>query len=184
MFFVVVAVVLVGALGLVNLLLSIGVVRRLRQHTELLEERPSSTEEDVPASAVSVGTPVGELRATSTRGAELSFGADTDRLVVAFLSPDCSPCRKRLPLLLDYAARHPDARVLAVVVEEDGTEEEMVDRLEPAVPVVVQPWEGPLPRLFDIQGTPAFVTLENGVVTATSLFAPRAGGAALSTAAG
>ncbi|MFD6952353.1 hypothetical protein A6A08_09435 [Nocardiopsis sp. TSRI0078] len=184
MFFVVVAVALVGALGLLNLLLSIGVVRRLRQHTELLEKRPPSTDEDIPASAVSVGTPVGEVRATSTRGAELSFGADTDRLVVAFLSPDCSPCRKRLPLLLDHAAQHPDAHVLAVVIEENGLEAEMVARLEPAVPVVVQPWEGELPRLFDVQGTPSFVTLENGAVTATSVFAPSTGDAALSTAAG
>ncbi|WP_444960761.1 TlpA family protein disulfide reductase [Nocardiopsis sp. M1B1] len=184
MFLVVAAVALVGALGLVNLLLSIGVIRRLRQHTELLENRPRSADDDVPASAVPVGTSVGAFRATSTRGAEVVFDASAERLLVAFVSPDCSPCRKRLPLLLDHLAQNPDVRALAVVIEEGGAEADMVAQLEPTVSVVVQPWEGELPRLFDIQGTPSFITVENGVVTATSVFAPGRGGAALSVVAG
>lgn len=184
MFLAVAAVALVGALGLVNLLLSIGVIRRLRQHTELLERRPPSADDDVPASAVPVGTALGAFRSTSTQGVEVAFDTSAERLLVAFLSPDCSPCRTRLPHLLDHLAQNPDVRALAVVIEEGGTEADMVAQLEPAVPVVVQPWEGELPRLFDIQGTPSFITVEDGVVTATSVFVPGHGGAALSSAAG
>ncbi|WP_017588898.1 TlpA family protein disulfide reductase [Nocardiopsis ganjiahuensis] len=178
----VVAIVLTGALGLLNLLLAVGVVRRLRQHTELLANRPKAVGDDVSAPAVSVGTRVGAFRARSTRGVELSFEETAEPLLMAVLSPDCSPCRERLPLLLDHTARHPDARVLAVVIEEGGAEAEMVELLEPAVPVVVEPWGGEIPRLLDIQGTPAFVTLVNGVATATSVFVPETGGAELGTA--
>lgn len=171
MFLMAVAVALVGALGILNLLLSIGVVRRLRRHTELLANR-APVDDDVPASAVSVGTRVGALRARSTLGAELVFEEGPEPLLVAVLSPDCSPCRERLPLLLEHVERDPRARVLAVVLEEGGLEAEMVERLEPAVPVAVEPWGGDLPRLLEVEGTPSFVTVTNGVVTATSVFAP------------
>lgn len=183
MFFLAVAVALVGALGVLNLLLSIGVVRRLRRHTELLAGR-APADDDVPASAVSVGTRVGALRARSTLGAELVFEEEAAPLLVAVLSPDCSPCRERLPLLLEHVRRDPGARVLAVVLEEGGLEAEMVERLEPSVPVVVEPWGGALPRLLEVEGTPSFVTVTHGVVTATSVFAPAAPGAALGTVGG
>ncbi|XKK40584.1 hypothetical protein HFP72_08420 [Nocardiopsis sp. ARC36] len=71
-----------------------------------------------------------------------------------------------------------------MVIEEGGLEAEMVALLEPAVPVVVEPWDGGLPRLLDVRGTPCFVTVVGGVVTATSVFAPRPGGVALGPAAG
>ncbi len=183
MFFMAIAVALVGALGMLNLLLSIGVVRRLRQHTELLGDRVSA-DGDVAASAVSVGTRIGAVRARSTLGADLVFEEDAEPLLVAVLSPDCSPCRERLPLVLEHVDRNPQARVLAVVIEEGGLEAEMVGLLEPVVPVVVEPWGGALPRLFEVEGTPSFVTVTHGVVTATSVFAPRTGGAALGSVTG
>ncbi|MGW8530818.1 MULTISPECIES: hypothetical protein [Nocardiopsidaceae] len=184
MVFVVVAVALVGALGILNLLLAIGVVRRLREHTALLEGRPGAADDDLPASAAPVGTRVGAFRARSTLGSELVFEETAVPLLVAVLSPDCSPCRERLPLVLDHAARYPGERVLAVVIEEGGLEAGMVALLEPAVPVVVEPWDGGLPRLLDVRGTPCFVTVVGGVVAATSVFAPRPGGVALGPAAG
>ncbi|XKK40585.1 hypothetical protein HFP72_08425 [Nocardiopsis sp. ARC36] len=87
MVFVVVAVALVGALGILNLLLAIGVVRRLREHTALLEGRPGAADDDLPASAAPVGTRVGAFRARSTLGSELVFEETAVPLLVAVLSP-------------------------------------------------------------------------------------------------
>jgi thiol-disulfide isomerase/thioredoxin len=171
MSFVLTAVALVGALGVLNLLLSVGVIRRLRRHTELLAKRPAEADDDVPASAAPVGTAVGGFRARSTGGDPVSERTLGDRAVVAFFSPDCSPCRKRLPSFVEYAARRPELTTLAVVSDEEG-HEEMAASLASVTRVVVEPFGGELHRAFEVQGTPSFITVAHGTVTATSVFAP------------
>jgi hypothetical protein len=88
-------VVVVGALCLLDLLLTFGVIRRLQAHTGHLEQllKGSSSDEPFPP----VGAPIDEFTATTTAGEPVGPAQLTDTTVVAFFSPGCSPCREKLP---------------------------------------------------------------------------------------
>jgi hypothetical protein len=106
------AVIVVGTLCLVDLLLTFGVIRRLREQTALLAA-PDSRERAV------IGVPEGELpggfSATTTTGEVVSGTAGVR--VVAFFASGCSACPERVPPLMRYLSRNGIGQdgVLAVV---------------------------------------------------------------------
>jgi hypothetical protein len=164
------AVTLVGIVATVDLLLTVGVVRRLREHTaELAALRRPGQEAALP-----VGSPVGAFATASVAGRPV--GPDTlgGRTLVGFFSPGCTPCTERLPGFVAYAAGRaggPDA-VLAVVAGEPAEAAETVEALRRVATVVVEPDDGPLQRAFGVSGFPAFVLVEDGVIAASAFELP------------
>ncbi|MFH9268733.1 redoxin domain-containing protein [Streptomyces sp. NPDC017546] len=115
------AVLAVGALALVDLVLTVGVVRRLREHSDLLGRTavPAAASPGGMSGTASVGTPVPSF----TAGPPDSPVTDrdlADGTLVAFFSPTCAPCRDKLPgFVARYADSPEEARqVLAVVVSD------------------------------------------------------------------
>src|SRR3954471_4137874 len=112
--------VLVGLLGALNLFLTVGVIRRLRKHTELLGNRPAGTaagpkvmltagERATPFQAVTVdGEPITEERLSG------------DPVLVGAFAQGCSSCEERRPDFVSYARSFPGGRdrVFAVLVGE------------------------------------------------------------------
>ncbi|WP_329575379.1 hypothetical protein OG500_01090 [Kitasatospora sp. NBC_01250] len=159
-----VAVAAVGALSLLNLVFALGIVRRLREHSEQLANaaRPVA---GAPGRAVApVGTPVGTFRTGST-GSTGSTGTADDALghedladgtLVAFFSPTCKPCRDKLPGFVARFADRPQERdrVLAVVVGEAEACAPMLASLAAAVPAVQEDQDGPVSTAFAVRAFP------------------------------
>lgn len=152
MYYLTVAVALVGALCLFDLVLSFGVIRRLRAHDELLRRL-------APAATVPTGQRVGAFTARTTVGGSVSRdGGDALRLV-GFFSPGCAPCAERIPEFCEYGERR-RLPGLAIVVADDGSEPAYVSRLSAYADVVVEPTAGPVSTAFRVTSFPALCLLD------------------------
>ncbi|WP_433334617.1 TlpA family protein disulfide reductase [Spirillospora sp. CA-294931] len=124
--FLIAAVVLVGAVCLVDLVLTLGTVRRLRAHTALIEHLLSKLTSS-PKTMLDAGERVGAFSALSTDGElitreSLTQGAET--ALVGFFSPDCDACREKMPDFIRRAEDSPGA--IAVVVGQEAASKELV----------------------------------------------------------
>jgi hypothetical protein len=81
------AVALVGALCLANLALTVGVIRRLREHNEALAKLSRGSDEQLIAAA---GTLVADFAATTTAGEHIGRWSGSSRPIA---KPVCWVCR-------------------------------------------------------------------------------------------
>jgi thiol-disulfide isomerase/thioredoxin len=150
------AVVLVGVLCVLDLVLSFGIIRRLRAQNEVLRdlrEKQAAAEPDIMLPA---GSAVGPLSDVDVAGA-----------LVGFFSPGCEPCKERMPQFIEYATRH-GGKVIAVAA--GGAEEtaDMVVRLGEVAEVFVEEIGGPLHNAFGATGYPAVGLVDaSGTVVAS-----------------
>src|SRR5262245_21052140 len=123
------AVVLVGALCAIDLLLTVAVTRRLRQHqTALAELRRHAMPR--PPSFLAHGAGLPRFAAITVDGEAVSQETLAEgRTAIAFLRADCTPCRDRVPELRELAATTPEARTLAVVGGGVSAAAEIVEHL-------------------------------------------------------
>lgn len=148
MSYLVAAVVLLGVLCIVNLLLTLGILHRLRT-------QPTWTAD--PVFALRPGSTVGEFSATTTTGEPVSSDGLTG--LVGFFSAGCAVCHEVLPHFTERAAQLPRGSVLAVV---RGNDEETVRALTPVARVVVADLDGgPVARAFQNTRTPALYLLDD-----------------------
>lgn len=163
------AVIIVGIIGLLNLVLTFGVIRRLREHTVRLTAIEAGHGQSAEI-MFGAGTTVQPFQAVTEDGMTLSRDGLTGRTLVSFFSPDCTPCQERMPQFIRYAAEHPGGRdrVVAVVVSDRDAAAESVAALTPVARVVVESDQGPLYNAFGVQGFPAISLIdESGVVIAS-----------------
>jgi hypothetical protein len=161
-----VLVVVLGLFSLVNLLFTAGVVRRLREHTTILDALAG----EPPVVTRPVGTAVDAFTTTAVDGTAVARDRLAGLTLVGFLSPRCGPCHERLPEFLDRAGEMPGGRdrVLAVVVGERDDASEMVATLAAVAVVAVERPGGGLARAFGVTGFPAFALVDaDGVVKAS-----------------
>ncbi|MFC7565444.1 TlpA family protein disulfide reductase [Actinomadura namibiensis] len=151
--YLVAAVILLAVLSVFNLMLILGVVRRLRRDDG----------EAVPL--LPAGTVVPEFTVMTTAG-EVVTRDSLGGALVGFFSPGCSACEVQLP---KFAARAAGRRAVAVL---HGNEEETRahrDALGGAAEVVIEEPDGPMGAAFAVDGYPTFVVIDpNGTVTASS----------------
>ncbi|MEE6262238.1 TlpA family protein disulfide reductase [Plantactinospora sonchi] len=166
------AVVLVGLLAAANLLFTFGVVRRLREQTaEMARLRGRGpAPEDGTDIALPVGAAVAPFAATDVDGRAVDLTTLGARPFVAFLSPNCGPCKERLPGFLEFAAARPGGRgeILAVAVGQPDETADLVAQLAEVATVVREPDQGPVQKAFGVTGYPAFILVENGAVAAAN----------------
>jgi hypothetical protein len=163
------AVVVVGVLCLLDLLLTLGVVRRLREHTALLAAGAGAGGQSVSITDLNVGeTPAG-FEVATVGGPRVSGPAGLR--VVAFFSPHCSVCPERVPSFTEYVTSNAIAResVLAVI---EGSEGEAPYQATLAdVAQVCTGADGDLVSVaFKAQGYPAFCLLDaDGALLASGI---------------
>jgi hypothetical protein len=158
------AVVVVGGLCLLDLLLTFGVIRRLREHTNMLAAGRGAD----PPVGLAAGMSPGAFTASTISG-EVVTGT-TGLRVVAFFSPWCKSCPERVPPFLEYLSSHRIGRdsVLTVVASDDGTSPPFQDQLAKVAQACVEPHEGMAAKAFEVVGFPAFFLLDaDGVVAAS-----------------
>ncbi|MET7301346.1 hypothetical protein [Embleya sp. NPDC005575] len=119
-----------------DLVLTLGVIRRLREHAELLSSGGGSGD---PLD-MAVGEEVGEFSTSMVDGEPLTRGMLAEETLVAFFSPGCEPCREKLPRFVEHARTLPGGRdrVLAAVVGDAGEAAAFVAELSPFARVVVE----------------------------------------------
>ncbi|MEV4759316.1 TlpA disulfide reductase family protein [Micromonospora sp. NPDC049559] len=152
------AVVVVGLLCALDLILTLGVIKRLREHSELLSKR------DQPAlrPALPVGGEVGEFATSTVDGEPLTRDALRDTTLVAFFSPTCAPCREKLPKFVEFAKSVPGgrSRVVAGVVGKIAEADDLVRELRPVAQVVVETYDGELSAAFKTKMFPTVLLVE------------------------
>lgn len=162
MLFLTAAVILVGVLCVFDLLLSFGIIRRLREQNETLskvrQQQDTAADPDV---ALPAGATVGEFAATAVSGVQLSQTDITGgRALVGLFSPGCEPCKERIPQFIEYATRF-EGRVLAVAAGAPDETADMVARLGEVAEVVVEPGlSGAVHQAFGVQGYPALCLVD------------------------
>ncbi|MEV5411980.1 TlpA disulfide reductase family protein [Thermopolyspora sp. NPDC052614] len=145
-----------------NLVLTYGLIRRLRVHSQLLSSLSA------PDTALPVGAKVGPFTAVTTTGRTLSSDDLPERVLIGFFSPSCPPCLTELPRFVDHV-RRTGTPALAVVLGEEQEIQEMAETLEPVAWVAVEPHGGPISTAFRVTGTPTVLLIEDGTVAETGL---------------
>ncbi|MFE0420956.1 TlpA family protein disulfide reductase [Streptomyces sp. NPDC058953] len=157
--------VLVGVLCLFNLVLCIGIIRRLREGSD------GAGQELVPQVMRAPGERVTRFSAVTTAGASVSeqmlIG---DPTLVAAFAQGCPECEEGLPLFAEYAATFPGAprRVVAVLVGDPDAMRDKVAMLEPVAHVVLEGKDGPVGSALGVRGYPAFGVLDDHAVVQAS----------------
>lgn len=162
------ALVVTALLCLIDLLLTFGVIRRLREHTALLSEAHG---EDIPVIGLPSGQAAEPFTATTTDGALVSGPAGLH--MVAFFSPRCSVCPKRVPAFTGYLRANQVRREdVLVVVGESAEPVPYLDQLTAVARVCTESEGGPLGKAFGVAGYPAFCLLDADGAVLTSGFDP------------
>ncbi|MBF9130239.1 TlpA family protein disulfide reductase [Plantactinospora sp. S1510] len=156
--YLVAAVVLASALGTLNLLLTLAVIRRLREHTELLAGLATGAGSGI----IEAGQTPGDFAVTDTDGSVVrreNLGGD---VLVAFFSPDCPACTDALPRFVTQAAGFPGGRVqvLGVVTGDGPGVTGLADRLNGVARVVVDGIDGKLATAFQARAFPSWCLLD------------------------
>lgn len=152
--------ILLSAFTLLNLLFTLGVIRRLREHTKLLSRSSGAGEVGV---IVAAGERVSDFSAATADGSPVSRTSFAAPTLVGFFSPRCKACVERLPRFVSMAGGMPSrtAQVMAVVV---GGDEDDVTRLrgelEAVATVLTDGDRGEIVRAFDVSGYPAFAVVD------------------------
>jgi hypothetical protein len=156
---VIAAVAVVGALCLLDLLLTFGVIRRLREHTAMLAENRGHGLPGPPVVGLAHGELPGTFAAVTLDGQPVDASAALQ--VVAFFSTACSICPERVPPFLEYlTTRHIDRpSVLAVVVGDEGKPPPYLESLAGFAQICLEQEDGAVAKAFKVAGYPAFCLL-------------------------
>ena len=161
---------LIGAVCLLDLVLTLGVMRKLREHAAVLARSAAEAERPPMLAAGAVAAP---FEAVDTAGEPVSRDALTGRTLVGFFSPSCNACTEQMPGFLTDAAAFPGGRdrVLAVIAASEGEDTSAYrDRLGTAARVVVEPHQTGIAKALGVRGLPTFCVLDGtGRVLQTGL---------------
>ncbi len=165
MAYIISAIVLVGLLCVANLMLVYGVIRRLREHSDLLSKESGSTRFE--NATLPVGAMVGEFTSTTTEGVVKTKDHLLGETLVGFFTLSCATCKDELPRFVRRADDFPGGRdhVLAVVLEDGADAGDMAAELSGVAHVVLA--ENPMSDIataFHVTAFPAFFVLSHGVV--------------------
>jgi hypothetical protein len=147
--YLVVAVVLVALLGLVNLVLTLALIRRLRAQDTFRPEHAG------PPTTLGPGAEIGDFTTTTVDGEPVT-PADLTGLV-GFFSAGCKPCHDLLPSFVEHAKGRAREQVLAVVT---GDDRDTVEALAPVARVVAEDYDGTVTTAFQNAWTPALYVID------------------------
>lgn len=157
-------VVFVGALCAFDLILTLAVVRRLREHAALLDGGRAHVPFTPP------GTSLPEFSAPGLDGTAVTRAFFTEPTIVGLFSTTCPACRERLPEFTERVRGLDARRVLAVVEGERDDAEPFTAALAPVATVVVEPVKGPVNTAFGHPASPSFYVVgQDAVVTSSTL---------------
>ncbi|ONI76589.1 hypothetical protein BWI15_04630 [Kribbella sp. ALI-6-A] len=166
-------VVVVGIVGVLNLLLLFGVIRRLKEHDQAIAKIPYSAMQSPPAESMRApGSEVDEFTAVSTDSVPVTKESLTAETLVGFFSVSCAPCIESAPKFAAHAAGVPGGKdsVLAIVIADgDDDASEIVGVLGGSARIVVEGYEGPIATAFGVTAFPTYGVVAGGTITASAI---------------
>jgi len=152
------AVVVVGLLCLADLLLTFGVIRRLREHTEQLAGYQAP--HDAPVTDLADGEAPVPFTAETLTGEQVTGPAGLR--MVAFFSATCSACPERVPPFLDYVRANQLDRdsVLAVMINSNGEPVSYQEDVAQVARIAMESPDGEIDTAFKVRGYPTFFVLD------------------------
>ncbi|MCT9139596.1 TlpA family protein disulfide reductase [Streptomyces violarus] len=169
MVYLAVALVAVAALCTWDLLLTLAVLRRLR-------DRPNGTM-GADTGGIPVGATVGSFATRCVEGAPLTERDLSDGALVAFFTTGCVPCRNKLPAFVEEARTMGGRRQVIAVVslgatpDETAEAETMARRLAPVARVLVEEPDGPCTAAFGVTAFPCQFAVSAAGGTAPTVLA-------------
>lgn len=166
------ATILVGTLCVLDLLMTFGVVRRLREYGARLDELapPASAPGRTLAGELPApGHLVGDFAATSVDDSPVSPDLLATDYVAVFLAADCTSCRQRVPRLVTWAATQSRDRVLVVIDGQAVDPADLVSTLRPVATVVVEAMGTPVTEAFGVSSFPSYCVVDGGRVSLASM---------------
>jgi thiol-disulfide isomerase/thioredoxin len=159
---------IVGVLSVINLVVSYGVVRRLREHEQRFAEGFGGGQ---PGNLVlPVGEKVAGFTAADLAGDPVSLATLEGPTLVGFFSASCEPCCEVIPGFIATAAEWPGGArgVLAVVTDDSGSSyEDYLASLGKVATVVGAGEAEPVSTAFGLKGVPGICVVESdGTVSA------------------
>ncbi|MEV5573822.1 hypothetical protein AB0L06_27585 [Spirillospora sp. NPDC052269] len=149
------ATVIFGALTILNLLLTVTVLRRLGdQGHQGHEDQPASV---LPFDMPESGSPAPVVDTTDVLGRPVSLPGDVR--LVGFFSGTCRACRDHVAPFLAYVAGMRGGDALAVLSGTAEDTEDLVKLLGGDVRIVREAQQGPMASGFDVPVFPAFYLL-------------------------
>src|SRR4051794_3660234 len=86
-----------------NLVLTFGVIRKLREHDTLIAG--AASDHGHAEATAPPGATVAAVSATTVDGRRVSSPSADGTLLVGFFSPDCRPCEETIPEFIRYHGR-------------------------------------------------------------------------------
>lgn len=149
-----IAIATVGALCLINLALTLAMARQLRRVSEGLKARRAAITQNL---GFKIGDMAPQFAATTTTGEVRTLdGATGSRLVIAFLTAMCPPCRTQAERLKEYAASaaRESTQILVIISGPATMASEFGREMEDSLWVAVEPPRGPTATAFAIETYP------------------------------
>jgi hypothetical protein len=153
---------LFGALCALNIALTAGVLRRLREIEERTRYSGLDLTPGTPDVMLAVGEQVGTFTTVTTKGEHLSDDFLTDgHTVVGVFAHGCGKCDERLPEFVSFVRDRgiPRERALALMV---GTPEQVESKralAEPVATVVIEELDGPVSLALAARVYPALAVI-------------------------
>ena len=145
-----------------NLLLTLGLARRLRVALRALESDRPPAEEAFP----SAGTKVGSFSVALLSGAEVnSDDLSSGEVEAAFLSVGCKPCALVKQQLVDRGPVKRSLMTFVVGAPDDPAAQRIADDLSSvASDVAIVGVDSPVVKAFGVHAYPTLILLEDGVI--------------------
>jgi thiol-disulfide isomerase/thioredoxin len=159
----------VAVLSCVNIVLLLGIARRLNRLTSRGADLPAPSLPEF--SLPEAGTVVGNFIASTTAGDRISTKDLRERTLVGFFTLGCPPCERFTPAFRSYASTFAGAQdqVLAVIVGGNGDPTTLTQELGDIARVIVEPSGGPVSTAFGIDAFPLACLLKGNVITAADV---------------
>jgi thiol-disulfide isomerase/thioredoxin len=163
-----VSVLILTTLVVVNLILTLGILRRLRAPAEAGVTTLSGPA--VEPTLPDVDSEPGDFTALTPDGEKLTAAHLTGTTLVGFFATDCASCKELIPRFMDYAQAMPGGReqVLVVIDGDPVVAGKLGVLLSTVARLIVEPDEGPVASAFRIRFFPTVCLLDGRRVTASA----------------
>lgn len=152
--------ILLWVVVLFNLLLTLGLVRRI-------SATPVMSQLDV----LEVGEPAPDFMADTLNGDSVTLAQfQGQALALVFMSPTCSPCVEKIPELKSLASRMEYRGISFVLVFKQSAEEikDFVEQYQLAMSIWIAPAPNPFWQDYKVSGTPFYCLVNtNQIIFAT-----------------
>ena len=168
------AVVLVGILGIANLVLTLALVRKLRGESGSISAPDVSV---ITPGLLAPGTLAPDFSAIATSGAECGLSTLLGRTsIIGIFSGDCGPCRDHMPGFVALARQLPHGPdgAVAVVRGDEFAAADLLAALDGAATVILEAEGGPVGEALSVETYPSMYVLdESGVIVSAAHIASR-----------